>query len=373
MALLELLAGSPALFVILTVAARSDDRQLSQRGHLPLTAHDAAGVAGAMRGTARPANPGRHARLSLWGPRSQCPHCHHLIGATENIPLLSYIRQRGRCAHCGVAIGAQYPLVEAASGLLAGIVAWKFGFGWPVLAVLLFTWTLLAASVIDLHHQLLPDDLTLPLLWLGLLAALFGLGTDLRSAVIGAMAGYLSLWLVYQGFRLLTGKEGMGHGDFKLLAALGAWTGWQYLVTIVLLSSLVGAICGLALILLRGRARGAPLPFGPFLAAAGWIALLWGETINPRLSTLAGLLMLVVGLTGGIGSGKTAVSDRFARHGVPVIDTDLIARELVEPGQPALVDIVTEFGSNCLDDRRPTASRAPARAGFRRSRRTTAT
>ena len=280
MALLELLAGSPALFVILTtlfgLMIGSFLNVVIYR--LPLMMQREWRVQCAE--LLDQAIPDDTPRLSLWGPRSQCPHCHHLIGATENIPLLSYIRQRGRCAHCGVAIGAQYPLVEAASGLLAGVVAWKFGFGWPVLAVLLFTWTLLAASIIDLHHQLLPDDLTLPLLWLGLLAALFGLGTDLRSAVIGAMAGYLSLWLVYQGFRLLTGKEGMGHGDFKLLAALGAWTGWQYLVTIVLLSSLVGAICGLALILLRGRARGAPLPFGPFLAAAGWIALLWGETIN---------------------------------------------------------------------------------------------
>ncbi|HMQ11839.1 MAG TPA: A24 family peptidase [Candidatus Competibacter phosphatis] len=280
MALLELLAGSPALFVILTtlfgLMIGSFLNVVIYRLPLMMQREWRAQCAELLD----QAIPDDTPRLSLWGPRSQCPHCHHLIGATENIPLLSYIRQRGRCAHCGVAIGAQYPLVEAASGLLAGVVAWKFGFGWPVLAVLLFTWTLLAASIIDLRHQLLPDDLTLPLLWLGLLVALSGLGTDLRSAVIGAMAGYLSLWLVYQGFRLLTGKEGMGHGDFKLLAALGAWTGWQYLVTIVLLSSLVGAICGLALILLRGRARGAPLPFGPFLAAAGWIALLWGETIN---------------------------------------------------------------------------------------------
>lgn len=218
--------------------------------------------------------------LSLWGPRSHCPHCGHLIQAVENIPLLSYVWQRGRCAHCSAAIGIQYPAVEASSGLLAGIVAWHFGFGWPAAAALLFTWILLAASVIDLRHQLLPDDLTLPLLWLGLVAALFGLFTDLSSAVIGAMVGYLSLWTIYQVFRLLTGKEGMGHGDFKLLAALGAWTGWQHLIAIVLLSSLVGALVGLALILLRGRDRQTPMPFGPFLAAAGWIVLLWGESIN---------------------------------------------------------------------------------------------
>ncbi|MBK8183615.1 MAG: prepilin peptidase [Candidatus Competibacteraceae bacterium] len=218
--------------------------------------------------------------LSLWGPRSQCPHCGHLITAIENIPLFSYIRQRGRCAHCQGAISIQYPIIEALSGCLAGIVAWKLGFGWPAAAALLFTWILLAASIIDFRHQLLPDDLVLPLLWLGLLAALFRLFADLPSAVIGAMAGYLSLWSVYQVFRLLTGKEGMGHGDFKLLAALGAWAGWQYLVTIVILSSVVGAIFGLALILFRGRDRQIPMPFGPFLATAGWIALLWGEAIN---------------------------------------------------------------------------------------------
>ena len=218
--------------------------------------------------------------LSLWGPRSQCPHCGHLITAIENIPLFSYIRQRGRCAHCQGAISIQYPIIEALSGCLAGIVAWKLGFGWPAAAALLFTWILLAASIIDFRHQLLPDDLVLPLLWLGLLAALFRLFADLPSAVIGAMAGYLSLWSVYQVFRLLTGKEGMGHGDFKLLAALGAWAGWQYLVTIVILSSVVGAIFGLALILFRSRDRQIPMPFGPFLATAGWIALLWGEAIN---------------------------------------------------------------------------------------------
>ncbi|MBL8260510.1 MAG: prepilin peptidase [Candidatus Competibacteraceae bacterium] len=218
--------------------------------------------------------------LSLWGPRSQCPQCGHLITAVENIPLVSFIRQRGRCAHCRAAISIRYPLVELASGILAGIVAWKFGFGWPAAAALVFTWILLAASAIDFQHQLLPDDLVLPLLWLGLATALFGWFAPLPSAVIGAMAGYLSLWSVYQAFRLLTGKEGMGHGDFKLLAALGAWTGWEYLVTIVILSSMVGALFGVALILFRGRDRQVPMPFGPFLAAAGWIALLWGESIN---------------------------------------------------------------------------------------------
>ena len=290
MTLLELLAGSPVLFIILAVVlgliVGSFLNVVIYR--LPLMmerewrAQCAELLGQPVQGDGSPA-------LTLWGPRSQCPHCGHLIQAVENIPLLSYALQRGRCAHCGAAISRQYPLVEALSGLLAGVVAWKFGFGWSAAAALVFTWVLLAASAIDFRHQLLPDDLVLPLLWLGLFAALFGLFADLPSAVIGAMAGYLALWSVYQGFRLLTGKEGMGHGDFKLLAALGAWTGWQYLVTIVLLSSLVGAIFGLALILFRGRDRRVPMPFGPFLAAAGWIALLWGETINRTYLNWLGL------------------------------------------------------------------------------------
>jgi leader peptidase (prepilin peptidase)/N-methyltransferase len=281
MAVLEPLAGSPALFIVLAVLLGlmigSFLNVVVYR--LPLMMErDWRTQCAELLGQTDP-NAGQPT-LSLWGPRSQCPHCGHLIRAMENIPLLSYVAQRGRCAHCGAAIGIQYPLVEAASGILAGIVAWKLGFGWPAAAALVFTWVLLAASVIDFRCQLLPDDLILPLLWLGLAAALFGSFADLRSAVIGAMAGYLSLWSVYQVFRLLTGKEGMGHGDFKLLAALGAWTGWQYLVTIVLLSSLVGAFVGLALVLFRGRDRRVPMPFGPFLAAAGWIGLLWGEEIN---------------------------------------------------------------------------------------------
>ncbi len=281
MALLELLAGSPAFFVILVVLlglmVGSFLNVVIYR--LPLMMEREWRMQCAELFDQPAPDTGQPA-LNLWGPRSQCPHCGHLITAMENIPLLSYTLQRGRCAHCGAAIGLQYPLVEALSGILAGIVAWKFGFGGPAAAALVFTWILLAASIIDFRHRLLPDDLILPLLWLGLVAALFGLFADLPSAVIGAMAGYLSLWSVYQIFRLLTGKEGMGHGDFKLLGALGAWTGWQYLVTIVILSSLVGAVFGLALILFRGRDRQIPMPFGPFLAAAGWIALLWGEAIN---------------------------------------------------------------------------------------------
>ncbi|CDH44288.1 MAG: prepilin peptidase [Candidatus Competibacteraceae bacterium] len=281
MALLELLAGSPVLFIILTVLlglmVGSFLNVVIYRLPLMMEREWRTQCAELIN---QPDPEGDRPPLTLWGPRSQCPSCGHLIQAVENIPLLSYALQRGRCAHCRAAIGIQYPLMEALSGILAGIVAWKLGFGWPALAALVFTWTLLAASAIDFRHQLLPDNLTLPLLWLGLGVALFGLFTDLPDAVIGAMAGYLALWSVYQLFRLLTGKEGMGHGDFKLLAALGAWTGWPYLVTIILLSSLVGAIFGLVLILFRGRDRQIPMPFGPFLAAAGWIVLLWGEAIN---------------------------------------------------------------------------------------------
>lgn len=287
---LELLADSPTLFVVLAVLlgliVGSFLNVVVYRLPLMMEREWRAQCAELL---GQPASDAGQPALSLWGPRSRCPHCGHLITAAENIPLLSYVLQRGRCAHCGAGIGIQYPLVEASSGILAGIVAWRFGFGWPAAAALIFTWMLLAASIIDFRQQLLPDDLILPLLWLGLAAALFGLFADLPSAVVGAMAGYLSLWSVYQIFRLLTGKEGMGHGDFKLLAALGAWTGWHYLVTIVLLSSLVGAVFGLALILFRGRDRQVPMPFGPFLATAGWIALLWGEAINRAYLNWLGL------------------------------------------------------------------------------------
>ncbi|MCP5158788.1 MAG: prepilin peptidase [Gammaproteobacteria bacterium] len=281
MTTVELLAGSPTLLVFVSVLlgllVGSFLNVVIHR--LPLMMErEWRGQCAELLG--QPTPDSAQPTLNLWRPRSRCPHCGHLISAMENIPLLSYAWQRGRCTHCHAGISIQYPLVEATSGLLAGIVAWRFGFGWPTAAALIFTWMLLAASIIDLRHQLLPDDLTLPLLWLGLGVALFGLFADLPSAVLGAMAGYLSLWSVYQLFRLLTGKEGMGFGDFKLLAALGAWTGWQYLVTIVILSSLVGAFCGLALILFQKRDHRMPMPFGPFLAAAGWIALLWGEAIN---------------------------------------------------------------------------------------------
>jgi len=228
-------------------------------------------------------------RFDLVAPPSRCPACGHRIGALENIPLLSYLIQRGRCRHCAAPISAQYPLVELLTGLLSAVVVLQLGPTPEAAAGLLLTWALIALAVIDLHHQLLPDAITLPFLWGGIALALAAVTTDLQSSVIGAMAGYLALWLVYQGFRLLTGREGMGYGDFKLLAMLGAWLGWQYLPAIVVVSSVVGAVVGLALMALRGRARGTPIPFGPFLAAAGWITLLWGQEINRGYLSLSGL------------------------------------------------------------------------------------
>jgi leader peptidase (prepilin peptidase)/N-methyltransferase len=222
-------------------------------------------------------------RYDLVAPRSACPSCNAPIAPWHNIPVLSWLLLRGRCASCGAPIGLRYPLVEAATGLLTALVAWKFGFGLPALFATCITWYLIAAAIIDLEHQLLPDSLTLPLLWFGLLASLLpltgpaaSLPVDPRSAIIGAAAGYLCLWSVYHLFRLATGKEGMGYGDFKLLAALGAWLGWQMLLPIVLASAAVGALTGIGLIVFRRHARGVPIPFGPFLAAAGWLALMWG-------------------------------------------------------------------------------------------------
>jgi leader peptidase (prepilin peptidase) / N-methyltransferase len=216
---------------------------------------------------------------NLWTPRSSCPDCGHRITALENIPLLSYLFLRGRCSDCGTRIPLRYPMVEAATALLSILVVWHFGFTWQAGAALLFTWALLALSVIDLQTTLLPDSITLPVLWLGLILNLGGVFTDATSSLIGAVAGYLSLWLLYQGFRLLTGKEGMGFGDFKLFALIGAWLGWQILPLVILLSSLVGAVVGITLIVVYGRDRAQPIPFGPYLAAAGFIALLWGDAI----------------------------------------------------------------------------------------------
>jgi leader peptidase (prepilin peptidase) / N-methyltransferase len=218
--------------------------------------------------------------LSLALPRSRCPACGHPITALENIPIISYLRLGGKCAGCGVRISPRYPIVELFSGIASAYIAWHFGPTLQTAAALLLIWALIALAAIDFDTQLLPDSITLPLLWLGLLFNLNGVFTDLSSAVIGAMAGYLALWSIFWLFKLATGKEGMGYGDFKLLAALGAWLGWQMLPAIILLSSLVGAVVGVTLIVVARHGRNVPIPFGPYLAAAGGIALLWGNDLT---------------------------------------------------------------------------------------------
>jgi leader peptidase (prepilin peptidase)/N-methyltransferase len=223
---------------------------------------------------------GDTARYNLMTPASTCPHCGHRIRAYENIPIVSYVFLRARCSACKAPISIRYPIIEAISGVLAAYIGWRFGFTLAMAGALVFAWSLVALTAIDIDTQLLPDDITLPLLWLGLLLNLNGGFTPLPSAVIGAVAGYLSLWSVYWLFKLTTGKEGMGYGDFKLLAAIGAWLGWKMLPIVILLSSLVGAVVGIALIVFARHGRNTPIPFGPYLAAAGLIALFWGETIN---------------------------------------------------------------------------------------------
>jgi len=213
-------------------------------------------------------------------PRSRCPACAHPVSAIENIPIASYIVLRGKCSACGTRISPRYPLIEALSGLAGAYSAWHFGFGLAAFAAMLFLWCMIALSFIDFDTQLLPDSITLPLVWAGLLLNLGGTFTDLASAVIGAAAGYLALWSVYWGFKFATGKEGMGFGDFKLLAAVGAWLGWQMLPLAVLASSFVGAIVGISLMLFAKRGRNVPIPFGPYLAMAGAIALFWGKPLT---------------------------------------------------------------------------------------------
>ncbi len=227
----------------------------------------------------RPNDPGDEAPFNLMVPRSRCPDCGHPISALENIPVLSYLLLRGRCSACGTHISARYPLVELLTAALSAAVAWRFGPTWQTLAALALTWALISLSMIDLEHQILPDNITLPFLWLGLTLSLFGLFTNTRSSIIGALAGYLSLWTVYKLFKAATGKEGMGYGDFKLLALLGAWLGWRSVPLIILLSSVVGASAGIAMLAGGRHTRGQPIPFGPYLAAAGWLALLFGAPI----------------------------------------------------------------------------------------------
>lgn len=236
-----------------------------------------------------PADHAPEARLDLISPPSQCPHCGHPIGAAENIPVISYLLLRGRCRACGGPISARYPVVELGTALLSLIVVWQLGLTWAAGAALVLTWSLICLSVIDIDHQMLPDAITLPVLWLGLLISLPGLFVDSHTSIIGAACGYLALWLIYKAFKWLTGKEGMGYGDFKLLAMLGAWLGWKVLPLVILLSSVVGAATGIAMIVVRGRDRNIPIPFGPYLAAAGWLALLWGDGIIHGYFALMGI------------------------------------------------------------------------------------
>lgn len=218
--------------------------------------------------------------FNLAVPNSHCPKCKHEISALENIPVFSWLFLGGKCRHCQESISARYPVMEACTGIITALVVFQFGFSWLTLAVLFLSWSLIVLTMIDFDHQLLPDDITLPLLWLGLIVNSMGMITSLEEAVWGAIAGYAILWGVYWLFNLVTGKEGMGYGDFKLLAALGAWMGWQALPMIILLSSFVGAVVGLSLIVIKGRDKNIPIPFGPYLASAGFLALLWGSEIS---------------------------------------------------------------------------------------------
>jgi leader peptidase (prepilin peptidase)/N-methyltransferase len=236
-----------------------------------------------------PADEADNENLNLLLPLSRCPHCKTAIKPYQNIPVLSYIFLQGCCAACKQPISLRYPLIEAFTGVCSAIVAYHFGYGLELLFALLLTWSLIALSFIDIDHQLLPDSINLPLLWLGLFLSLFPVFADSHDSIIGAVAGYLSLWSVYHLFRLVTGKEGMGYGDFKLLALFGAWLGWKFIPLIILLSSLVGAVIGIGMIIFAGRDHTVPIPFGPYLAAAGWIALLWGQDIIDKYLQIAGL------------------------------------------------------------------------------------
>lgn len=221
-------------------------------------------------------------------PNSSCPHCGHEIKPWENIPLVSWLLLRGKCSGCKKAISIRYPLVELACGLFSAVIAWQFGVSWDALAMLVLTWGLLSMSLIDADHQILPDVIVLPLLWLGLILNSFGFFTSLSDALWGAVIGYMSLWSIFWLFKLITGKEGMGYGDFKLLALIGAWGGWQVLPLTILLSSVLGAVIGIIILRLQRNGYNKPIPFGPYLAAAGWLALIWGEQITSRYLHIAG-------------------------------------------------------------------------------------
>ena len=239
--------------------------------------------------TAENTHNSKEESFNLVVPRSRCPQCGHQITALENIPVISYLFLKGKCSNCGIHISIRYPIIEAITGLLSVIVAWQLGFTLATAAALFLTWALVALTMIDFDHQLLPDNITLPFLWIGLLLSLAPIFADTQASIIGAVCGYMTLWSVYWVFKLVTGKEGMGFGDFKLLALFGAWFGWQYLPVIILLSSLVGAVVGISLVLFKGKDKNIPIPFGPYLAAAGWIAMLWGDDIIDAYLKFSGI------------------------------------------------------------------------------------
>src|ERR1700733_8383116 len=278
--ILSLIVGSFLNVVIYRLPIMLERDWRAQAAELLPAAADTGAEAAASTAEA-PAKP-----LSLSTPGSACPACKTPIKAWQNIPVLSWLVLRGRCATCKTKISLRYPLVELATGLLSAWVAWHFGFGAAAACGLLVTWTLIALTGIDIDHQLLPDGITLPLMWAGLLAAVIvgpaagaAIPVSARDAIIGAASGYVSLWLIFHAFRLITGKEGMGYGDFKLFAALGAWLGWKLLPLVILLSAATGAVLGILMIVLRGRDRSAPMPFGPYLAAAGWLAMMYGDLL----------------------------------------------------------------------------------------------
>ncbi len=300
MSILEVMAASPALFIGTCLAVGllvgSFLNVVIYRVPVMLEREWRAECAkiGAATGAPcnAPATP-EPEKFNLIVPRSACPACKAPIRAIQNIPVVSYLFLKGKCAACGVHIPARYPLVEALTGVLSAAVAWRLGFGWPALAALVFTWYLISLTFIDVDHQLLPDNMTLPLVWLGVLISLWGptagggpIPVDLRSSVIGALAGYVSLWSVYHLFKLLTGKEGMGYGDFKLFAALGAWLGWQMLLPIILIAAAVGAVSGLIILSLKKQGHETPISFGPFLAASGWLMLMFGNELVDRYFSL---------------------------------------------------------------------------------------
>ena len=292
MRLIDVFAASPALFctacAVVGLMVGSFLNVVIHRLPLMLQRQWREECAELARGTDSMASPAAEP-FNLMVPRSACPACRAPITAWQNIPIIGFVLLHGRCAACGTSISARYPIVEALTALMSAAVAWKFGFGLAAFSGILLTWFLIALAFIDFDHQLLPDSLTLSLLWLGLFLSLWGaresgatLPVDLRESVIGAIAGYASLWGVYQLFRLATGKEGMGYGDFKLLSALGAWLGWQMLLPIVLSAAAVGAVAGILMLSIQGRDRTTPVAFGPYLAASGWLMLMLGHEIVQR-------------------------------------------------------------------------------------------